>query len=178
MRSHGGVGCATHTRATAANSVHGCSTRRNGGNYMVDWADKVIMKLDDQYTERQTKDDLLRENQQARELYGMTRWHEVKETVKNNCDDFNRKARSLNRKLTVQNSIITELAVIAEIDGKIGRLNASYEESTGKLSWRSGKSHGYWTIEADENGNAPFVGDRGSLSVEWIAEEMLSPLID
>ncbi len=145
---------------------------------MGNWADKANKKLDDQYNERQVKDELLRENQQARELYGMTRWDEVKETVKKNCNDFNLKGRSRNRKLTVQNTIITELAVVAEISGKIGRLDASYEETSGKLSWRSGKRHGYWTIEAADNGNAQFVGDRGSFRVEWIAEEMLSSLID
>jgi hypothetical protein len=145
---------------------------------VVKWADKAINKLDDQYNERQVKAELLRENQQACELYGMIRWNEVKDAVKINCEDFNRKARSLSRKLTIQSSIISELAVIAEISGKIRRLDASYEKSTGKLSWRSGRSRGYWTIETTENGNAQFVGDRGSLSVEWIAEEMLSPLID
>jgi hypothetical protein len=145
---------------------------------MEDWADKALKKLDDQRTDEQAKDDLIRENQRARELYGMTRWLEVKEAVKNYCNDFNVKARSRSRVLTVESSIIPELAVRAEIDGKIGKLNASFEEKNGKLTWRSGKRHGYWEIEATENGNAQFVGDRGPLSAEWIAGEMLSPLID
>lgn len=78
-----------YTRQKGNNS---CGTRRVGGNVMEDWADKALKKLDDQRTDEQAKDDLIRENQRARELYGMTRWLEVKEAVKNYCNDFNVKA--------------------------------------------------------------------------------------
>jgi hypothetical protein len=146
---------------------------------MGDWVDEALRKYDDQRADKQAQDHRLRDNQQARERYGMTRWYEVKEAVNGKCKGSNLKAGSRSIRLTVENSIITELDVRADIDGNIRRLHASFEESTGKLSWSyCGKNRGGWTVEAAEDGNAQFAGGRGPLDAEWIADEMLAPLID
>jgi len=146
---------------------------------MGDLADKALKKYDDERADKQIKDDLFRDNQQARKLYGMSRWNDVKEAVSKECKDFNAKAGRRSIKLTVENSVISELDMRADIDGKTRRIHAWFEESTGKLSWDyCGKNRGGWDIEAAEGGNAQFAGSRGPLNAESIAHEMLSALLD
>jgi hypothetical protein len=146
---------------------------------MGDWTDKVLKKYDDQRADEQIKDSRSRDNQQARELYGMTRWNEVKEAVNEKCKGFNLKAGSRSIKLTVENSVNTELDVRSDIGLKTKRrLHASFEERTGKLSWSCDKARGSWTIEATEDGKAQFAGTCGPVIAEQIADEMLSSLTD
>jgi hypothetical protein len=145
---------------------------------MGDLADRALKKYDDQRTDRQTKDDLARDNRQARELYGSARWNELKEAVSKECKDLNAKAGSRSIRLTIESSVTSELAVRADIDGRMRRLGACYEESTGKLSWSCGRISSIWIIEATKDGEAQFAGTRGPRSAEWIANEMLSSLMD
>ena len=146
---------------------------------MEDDFDRALKKYDDQHAEKESKDVLFRDNQQDRERYGMTRWNEVKDAVNKKCKDFNVKAGRRSIRLTVESSIIPELDVRVDRDGKTRRIHASFEESTGKLSWDyCGRKRRGWDIEATEEGNAQFVGDRGPKNAERIADEMLSPLLD
>jgi hypothetical protein len=142
---------------------------------MGDWPDKGLKRLSDERLERQTRDSAFLERQRVKRELGMPLWLEIRETITKNCDDFNTKARK--QILVFEVSINTELSVHATIDGVGHYLHASYEESIGKLTWSSGKSHGNWAIEPTDDGKAEFVGSRGSMTVEWIVDEMLTALI-
>jgi hypothetical protein len=100
---------------------------------------------------------------------------DARKAVENTCADLNTKAKK--QLLVFEVAINTELSVRANLDGGTRTLHASYEESTGKLSWWSGQSRGSWTVEATSKGDAEFVGSHGSTTVEWIVDEMLSTLI-
>ena len=103
----------------------------------------------------------------------MSLWLEVREKVNTNCTELNTKARK--QILDFEVTVNTELSVTATEGWK--NLHASFSESTGKLSWRSKSGGGSWTIEANAEGNAEFRGDHGLVTVEQIADEMLSALV-
>src|ERR1035441_4130077 len=156
-------------------SVNLGSTETGGDITMGDWADNALKRLSDQQTNKQTQTDAFLEKRRVRRDFGMPLWLEVREKVKTNCADLNTKAK--HQILTFEVTVNTELSVRGTIDGIQHFLTAEFDESIGKLSLSSGTSRGSWTIEPTDDGKAEFTGSRGSVSAEWIVDEMLTALI-
>jgi len=142
---------------------------------MNDWADRALKRLNDKRINTQTQNELFLEKQRVKRDFGMPLWLEVRKAVENNCADFNTKARA--QMLVFEVTVNTELAVRATVDGVTSYLRAAFDESTGKLSWSTGKSRGTWTIEPTGDGKVVFTGSHGAVTVELIIDEMLTALI-
>ena len=142
---------------------------------MSDWADDRLKRLRDQQENKRIQQEAFIETQKLKRAEGLPLWLCVRETIQKHCTDFNAKARR--ELLTFEVTLDTELSVRAAIQDAPGRLYATFEESTGKLSWQCGKSSGNWRIIPDGNGGVCFQGVRGCEESKDIAADMLDALV-
>jgi hypothetical protein len=157
-------------------SVDLAPTKKGEVITMSDWASDRLRRIQHQQDSKRIMQEAFVESQKLKKAEGFPLWLQLRAMVESHCKDFNAKARQ--ELLTFEVQPDSELSVRATIEGKHGRLAASFEESRGSLSWQCGQNSGKWKIITNGAGGVCFQGLRdGCAELEDMAAEMLDALV-
>lgn len=138
------------------------------------WVDQALKRLNEQRANQQAFEAYILRKQEVEQAYGMPLWLQVRKVAEDNCAEFNLEAKE--QLLKYETGGDTELTVTSTIDKNTRRLAASFDISTGNLSWSCDRYGGLWTVEPCADG-ACLTGPYGPAAPEVVADQMLNALV-
>ena len=143
---------------------------------MNDWADNMAGRIRQRRQNQEVRDAKFVEKQRIKRANGEPLWRQVRDHVKQNCDDLNK--RTGETLLTFEVGQLSEIHVRGEVDGKHRILSATYDPEQCTLTYTCGDKSDSWEVLVGDDGTVTFGWGMGIQSTPAsIANQMLNTLL-